>query len=334
LWVVFLPLVIAILLARILLPVVRRLRGAGWRPALAATVVLLGFLVVLGGTLALLGAAVGSEARDLGPTVTRAVDDVERWLVDDAPFDISREDLDQFRTDLRDTIGRTVRSSAGTLVSGAVVAVELLVSLVVGLVVTFFALKDGDRLMGWAERQLPSRHRPLAVRLARRAWQALGGYLRGAALLGVVEGVVIGTTVALVGGSLAVPVAVFTFLAAFVPFAGAIAAGVLAVLVVLATAGPTGAFVVLAVVIVVQQLDNDLLAPLIYGRALQLHPVMVLLAIAAGGALFGLAGTFLAVPVTAVAVNVIAEARAAAGEGAPERPTADAGAAPPAPPAP
>ena len=112
----------------------------------------------------------------------------------------------------------------------------------------------------------------------------------------------------MVGAPLVVPVAVLTFAAAFVPFVGAIVAGVVAVLVALATVGVGGAVAVALVALVVQQLDSDLLAPVVYGRALQLHPVVILFVITAGGALVGFAGTVLAVPVTAVVVNVAAEA--------------------------
>ena len=102
---------------------------------------------------------------------------------------------------------------------------------------------------------------------------------------------------------------VLTFLAAFVPIVGAVAAGVAAVLVALVTAGTVPALIVAAVALVVQQLDNELLAPLIYGRAVQLHPLVVLLGIAAGGSLFGLVGTFFAVPVLAVGLNALDEVR-------------------------
>lgn len=102
---------------------------------------------------------------------------------------------------------------------------------------------------------------------------------------------------------------VVTFLAAFVPIVGAAGAGVNAVLVALVTAGPLAALIVAAVALVAHQLDNDLLAPLIYGRALQPHPLVVLLGIADGGALFGFVGTVFAVPVLAVAINVVAEVR-------------------------
>jgi putative heme transporter len=315
-WVVFLSLVIALLLTRVLSAPADRLRSLGWPPAIVAAVSLLGFLVTLGVILTLLGFAVGDEAEDLGPTISEAVDDVEEWLVEDSPFDISRADIERFREDFRDTIRTGARSSTGSIVSGAVVVGEVVLSLIVGLIVTFFAIKDGNRFARWAQGQLPADRRELAGRLGARAWRTLGGYLRGAATLGLVEGTIIGLAVALVGGRLAIPVGVFTFLMAFIPILGAIVAGAMAVLVALATGGTTEALIVLVVVIVVQQLDNDLLAPVVYGRALELHPVVVLLAVAGGGALFGIAGTLLAVPVTAVVLNVLSEARLAGREAA------------------
>jgi predicted PurR-regulated permease PerM len=121
--------------------------------------------------------------------------------------------------------------------------------------------------------------------------------------------VLIGITSLLVGADLVAPVMLITFLAAFVPIVGAVVAGIIAVLVALVTAGTVPAVVVAIVAIVVQQLDNDLLAPVIYGRALQLHPLVVLLGIAAGGALFGFVGTIFAVPVLAVVLNAVDEVR-------------------------
>jgi predicted PurR-regulated permease PerM len=309
LWVVFLPLVVAAFLCRILAGPNLRLRRMGWRPTPAAATVLVVFLVAFAGVGALIGVAVAGEVEEIGPTVSEAIDDVEDWLVDDSPFDVDRADIDEFRADAGDRIRDGLETSSGSLVSGAVLVVEVFVSLILGLIVTFFALKDGDRLLAWTREVLPEQRRELADRLASRAWRTLGGYLRGAALLGLVEGVIIGITLVAVGASLAVPMAVVTFFAAFVPFAGAIVAGALATLVALATAGTAAAVIVLVVAIVVQQLDNDLLAPVVYGRALNMHPVVVLLAIAGGGALFGLAGSFLAVPVTAVATNLFVEAR-------------------------
>lgn len=308
--IVLIPLVITLLLSRALSGPAAWLRRRRVPKGLAAAAAVLGFLAVLFGGGALIGAAVAEELEDLGPTVSKGVDDVERWLVEDSPFDVDRGDIEEWRSDLGTAVRSTLRSSGGAVVSQAIVVAEVLVGIVLGLIITFFALKDGDRFLAWVNTLLPPRRRELAAVMAGQAWSTLGGYLRGAALLGILEGTVIGLALTLVGAKLAVPVALLTFMSAFVPFVGAIVAGAVAVLVALGTGGVAAAVVILIVAFVVQQFDNDLLAPVIYGRALKIHPVVVLLAITAGGTLFGLAGSFLAVPFSAVVSNATSAAKA------------------------
>jgi putative heme transporter len=314
LWVVVLALAVAVLFARALNGPAEWLRRRGLPPALVAATVIVGFGLLMAAIVASLVPAVTAEFDDLGPTVDNAVDDIERWLVEDSPFDVSRKDVEDFRDEAGDRVGDYLSSSSGTLISGTLVVFEVVTALVLALITSFFILKDGGRFGQWTVSLLPERHRPLATRLATRAWRTLGGYLRGSALLGLIEGVIIGLTVFLVGGHLAVPVAVVTFFAAFVPFAGAIVAGVLAVLVTLVTGGFGAAVIVGVVALLVQQFDNDLLAPLVFGKSLELHPLIVLFSLAGGGALLGPVGAFFAVPVSAVVINVIAEARAASAE--------------------
>jgi predicted PurR-regulated permease PerM len=310
LWVLVLAGAVALLLGRALDPVASVLRRRGWRPALVAAVTLVGFLLVLAAILALLVPAIVDEFSDLGPTLEESIDDLEDWLVDDSPFDVSRRDIREFRDTAGDRVRDALESQGGTVVSGTVVAFEVITGLVLALVTTFFLLKDGDRFGRWLLTFAPRERRPLVRRLAAKAWQTLGGYLRGSATLGVIEGIIIGTTVWIVGGALAVPVAVITFFAAFLPFAGAVLAGAVAVLVTLVSAGFTPAVIVLVVAVLVQQLDNDFLAPIVFGRNLELHPLVVLGAIVGGSTLFGAFGAVLAVPVTAVVINVVAEWRA------------------------
>ena len=312
--VVVVPLAVAALLTRALSPVSARLRRSGWRPGLAAAAVLVGFLVALGAVAGAVGVAVAGEIGDLGPTLQEGLDDVERWIVEDGPFDVSQADVDHWREQAGDALSSFVRSGQGNLVSGAVVAGEMVVGGLLALVVTFFFLKDGRRFIDAAVGRLSDHRRDVARRAGERAWDAAGGYLRGAAVLGFVEAVMIGLALLLAGGSLVAPVMVVTFLAAFVPIVGAVAAGLIAVLVALVTAGPLAALIVAAVALVVQQLDNDVLAPVIYGRALKLHPLVVLVGIAAGGSLFGFVGTVFAVPVLAVVINVVAEIKSSARE--------------------
>lgn len=308
--VVFFPLAVATMLTVVLSAPAQWLRQQGARPLVAAWTVFLGFI----GTLVLVGflivPTVADEFDDLGPTVEDAYDDVQDWVVDDSPFDVDRRRLEELKEQASDAIGEAARGSGAVVVRSAVLLVEVVTGLVLSLVLTFFFVKDGERFQRWALARVPAERHDVTKRMASRAWSTLGGYLRGSAILGVLEGIIIGTTIWLAGGALAVPVGIVTFIAAFIPFVGAIVAGVVAVAVTLATAGPGEALVVAIVALIVQQLDNDFLAPFIFGKALELHPVVILLAIASGGTLAGLAGAFLAVPLTAVIINVLAELRA------------------------
>ena len=317
LWVVLVAIIIALMVTRILIGPAMWLRHRGLPAALSALLSLLLFLVLLATAATLIGSAAAGEFDQLGTTVDQAITDVEDWLVDEAPVDLSRAQLQDFRTQLEERSNEWFRSSSGTLVSGAVVAFEVLAALVLAIITAFFLLKDGPRFQRATLRALPPRARSLSPRLAARAWSTMGGYLRGAAMLGLLEGVIIGITLWITGASLVVPVMVLTFLGAFIPFAGAVLAATIAVLVALATAGFGAALIVAIAAFVVQQLDNDLLAPVIYGKALSLHPLTILFSIAAGSALFGPAGAVLAVPVSAVALNVLGEYRAATADGAP-----------------
>ena len=309
LWVLVLAGAVAALLSRALDPPARYLRARGLPRALVAATVLVGFIIVLAGIVALLVPSIANEFENLGPTIEDAIDDVENWLVEDSPFDVSRQDVQDFRDEADDRVGEILESQSGTLISGTILVFEVFAGIVLAMVTTFFILKDGDRFGDWFVKRFPRHRRDLAGRLGARAWRTLGGYLRGSATLGLIEGIIIGGTVWIVGGSLALPVGVITFFAAFVPFAGALIAGVIAILVTLVTAGFGGAVVVGIVALVVQQLDNDFLAPWVFGRSLELHPLIVLVAITAGGTLFGAFGAFLAVPVSAVLINILAEAR-------------------------
>ena len=304
---VVMALAVAVFVMQVLGPVVRWLRRRGLRPGVASAVAVLSFVLFLGGAVSLAGLAVADDVSDLGATLTTAVDEVETWLVEDSPFTVSRADAEEFRRGVGDAVRETFLSSGDGVVSAAILAAEGAVAVLVGLVVAFFGLKDGDRFAARLRTLVPAAYRPRATRLGGRAWHTLGGYLRGAATLGAVEGTIAAVTLTLVGADLGIVVGVLTFVAAFVPFVGAVVAGVVAVLVTLADAGTGAALVVAVVMFVVQQIDNEMLAPVVYGRMLSLHPVVVLLAVAAGGALFGLAGTFVAVPLTAVGADVVRE---------------------------
>lgn len=299
LWFVILPVFIAMLLTTILVPLVTQLERRRV-PTLAATwLVFAAFLATVVGVVSLIVPSIADEFSGLGETVSQGVDRFQRWLVE-GPLGLEQEQLDRYRREAGTRIGDLLRSSSKGIVAGALAVFEGLAGFILALVLTFFFLKDGRKFQGWARAHLPADREELFSTLAGRAWAALGGYLRGAAFIGLVEAVIIGVTLWLVGARLALPVAVLTFLGAFFPLVGAVVAGIVATLVALVSGGTGDALIVAIVALAVQQFDNDLLAPLIYGKAINLHPAVVLITLSAGGSLGGLIGAFVAVPIAAV----------------------------------
>jgi putative heme transporter len=291
---------LALIIARGLQPVAKLMRRAKLGPGLAAAVALLLFITVSVAVVVVVAATVVGQMDSLSQSLDEGARDVEEWVTSLSVVDVDSADLQRFREQAGDSVIRLGQGENSSLVAGATTVGELLIGLVLALIVAFFFLKDGTELRIKATALLPVRHRAVARDAAFRAWGALGSYLHGSALLGIIESVIFGGTLFATGASLTGPVMILTFIAAFVPIVGAIAAGIVAVLVALATSGVTAALVMAGVALVVQQFDNDLLAPVLYGRALRLHPLVVLLGVASGGAAFGLAGSVAAVPVLAV----------------------------------
>lgn len=307
---VALPVFIAMLVAAALVPLVGALERRRWPTLLATWTVFGGFVLALVGLSFVVIPAMVDEFKGLGETIARGVDDFEQWLVE-GPTSLDREQIDRYREDAGQYVERFLRSSGGHVVFAVA---EGIAGVILSIVLSFFFIKDGRRFQTWTLAHVPPRHHELTTALAGRAWSALGAYLRGAAALGGVEAVIIGITLWLVGADLIIPVVILTFLGGFFPIVGAVVAGVIASLVALVSGGPADAAIVGLVALAVQQLDNDLLAPLIYGRIVRLHPVTILIALAVGGTTAGIAGAFLAVPVVAVAGAVIGELWARYGE--------------------
>lgn len=304
--VIVLPVFIALLVCSALAPLVVFLEDRGWRPMVATMAVFFGFVGLVALAVTIIVPPTINELEGLGDTIEEALVDIEDWLVD-GPLGLERAEVEEVTDDPGGRLAELARSSGANVADSAQLVGETLAGAVIALVLTFLFLKDGRRFQAWSLAHLPTRHHDVVRASASRAFGALSGFLRGAALLGLLEGTTIGVTLWVVGAPLAAPVGLLTFLAAFFPIVGAIVAGVIAVLVALAGNGLGAAVVVGVVAIVVQQLDGDLLAPVIYGRSLSLHPATILIALTAGGILGGIAGAFLAVPVSGAISGVAAE---------------------------
>ena len=179
------------------------------------------------------------------------------------------------------------------------------------MVLVFFFIRDGAQIWGWVVDLFPSRVRPDAHAVGRRSWSALSGYVRGMALVALVDAVLIGLALAIIGVPLVVPLMALTFFGAFVPLVGAFVAGLVAALVALVSRGLVAALLVTGAIVVIQQLEGDLIYPQVVGRSVNLHPVAVLLAVAAGAVLGGIAGAVLAVPAAAVLWATVVQLREA-----------------------
>lgn len=305
--VVLFPIIIATFLAVALTPIAGALKRRGAPKALATALSFLLFFGVLGGVIALVVPTVADEVDDLGGTIAEATNSLERWLIDD--IGVTEKRLETVRDQISQSARNTATGSSSAILGGAVLVGEVIAGFVLSLFLAFFMVKDGPKFQAFLLRRVPDDRKDLAARLGARGWRTLGGYLRGSALLGIVESTIIGITMTIVGASLIPAVMAVTLLGAFVPFVGAVAAGVLATAVTLVTAGSGPAIAVGIVALVVQQLDNDFLAPIVFGKTLDLHPVAVLLGVATGAAVGGLPAAVLAVPITALIFNLTNEAR-------------------------
>lgn len=304
LWVVLLPVALAIVVATVLWPPTGWLVRHGLRPALAATITMVGFVGALAGIIALIVPSVVDQAPDLADKSTEGVNRVRDWL-QGPPLRIRDEQLDSAVDAIVSRLQSSAAQIAGGVFSGVSTATSVLVTVFLVLVLTFFFVKDGPRLLPWLHAVLGSRSGRHVEEVLNRVWGTLGGFIRTQALVSLIDAIFIGAGLVILGVPLALVLAVITFIGGFVPMVGAFVAGALAVLVALVGNGFTTALIVLGIIIAVQQLEGNVLQPVLQSRSMKLHAVIVLLAVTAGASLYGVVGAFLAVPVAAVAAVVI-----------------------------
>ncbi len=310
LWLVILPVVVALFLATVLVPIVAWLRRRGVPSLVATWVTMFGAILLVGGFSVALTAAALREIDGLNLSIGQGIDRVERWLVT-GPLGLDPEPLGRIREQGGEWLFGNAGGVSGQLIGGASLVLELIAGLLLAIVLLFFFVKDGPAIWAWLVRQWPVRWGPHIDEAGRRSWTMLSGYLRGTALIALIDAILIGIALALIGVPFVLPLSMLTFLGGFLPLIGASVAGIIAALVALVSGGVVDALLVLGVIIVIQQVEGDLLAPYILGKALQLHAVAILLSVTAGAALAGIVGAFLAVPVAAIAYTVLEYTRSA-----------------------
>jgi predicted PurR-regulated permease PerM len=299
LWGVLLPVVLGLLISTVLWPPTRFLRRHGWPPALAAAVVLVGALAVFGGLIALIAPQVADQAGELASQTVAALDNVQKWL-EGPPFNIGEDQIGNAIDTVISRLQENATDIAGYALTTASSIGNGLLNLVLALVLAFFFIKDGPRWTPWLAAQTGPRAAPHVIALSQKTWSTLSEFIKQQAFVGFIDAFFIGLGLLIFGVPLVIPLAVITFLGAFIPIIGAFVAGAFAVLIALVTKGFTTALIILIIVLAVQQLEGNVLQPIIQGRGFNLHAAVVILAVTAGGGLAGITGAFLAVPVAAL----------------------------------
>ncbi len=306
--VVVVPLVLALFPAAVLVPPADALKRRGVPDAAAALIVLVGAIALFVLLFRVLTPSVAAELEGLADSLERGYGQVRSYLrsgplgLDPVPVDAL---IERVRAQASDDAGEL----GPRLVEAGVVLVEGFAGLVLGLFALFFYLKDGSRIAGWLRDLFPERIRADVQACGDRVWFTIGAYIRGLLLIGLVDAVVIGIGLVVLRVPLALPLSVLVFFGALFPIVGAFLAGSVAVLVALATNGPGAAIAVLLLIVAVQQVEGHVLAPILLGRATELHPLAVIAALSAGAVLLGVLGAFLSVPIAASAARVVGYVR-------------------------
>lgn len=304
--VVVIAILVALILAAAVAPFVRWLVGKGWSQILATIAAFVGILVLLGGVITGVVLAVRAEWDELAQSATEGWQSFQTWL-DSGPLPVDTSMLDDAVSQIGGalTSGGAASGLASSTLSGLSAATQFVTGLVLMIVVLFFLLKDGPSIVNFTLRWFRGPTRARLAESVDRSAEVLGGYVRGTATVAAVDAVLIGIGLAFVGVPLALPLAVLVFIGAFIPIVGATATGILAALVALVANGLVEALIVVAIVVVVNQVEGNLLQPVVMGRTLSLHALIVLLALTIGTLVGGIVGAVLAVPYTAVAWTLV-----------------------------
>jgi predicted PurR-regulated permease PerM len=297
--VVVVPVIVALLLSALLQPGAAGLVKRGWPRALAALTMLIVGLGVVAGIITLVVERFTAGFSDLAQQVSEGIGQVQGFIV--RTFPITQGQLEDAVARLQDTLV----TNQATLTSGAITTAatvgEVFTGIALALFTLFFFLKDGRSIWLWVVGLMPRDSRAYMDEAARRAWRTLISYVRATVAVALVDALGIGIGLAILGVPLVIPLAALVFLGAFIPIIGSFLAGSVAVLVALVSEGPITALIALAVVLLVMQLEGHVLQPLLLGRAVRVHPLAVVLAIAAGLLVGGIFGALIAVPTVACA---------------------------------
>ncbi len=316
---VVLPVIAALLLTAFVEPATRRLRARRLPDWAVGLIALLAVAALFAGVGLLIVPEVVGQISQVNVNLSQGIRRIQDFVLQ--TFPVSQSQVEQGISEAFSTLQSSIGNVATQVLGAAGAVVGLLLQIFVTLFLFFFFVKDGPRFYRWLRAAAPSSRRRNVEELLPQIWSTLQAYLSGVVIVGLIDAVFIAIALIVVGVPLVLPLAVLTFFGAFFPLVGAIVAGAVAALVALVTGGFTDALIIVGATVVVQQVEGNVLQPLIMGRQVELHPAVTLLAVTGGGAVAGIVGAFLAVPVAAVTRRVLRYASphlATAGERASE----------------
>ena len=298
------PVMVAALLAGLLSPVVGWLRSQRLPNGLAVAVTVLAFIGLIAGALALVGRQLVLGFRELWSEALTGIQQIQDWLAQ-GPLHLTAAQIDRYIQEATTALQDNSRSILSGALSFGSTAGHFAAGMILALFILIFFLLEGGRIWAFLVRLLPRRARIPADGAGRRGWASMVSYARIQMFVAFVDAVGIGVGAAIIGVPLALPLGVLVFIGSFIPIVGALVTGAIAVLLALVANGPVNALVMLGIVLLVQQLESHILQPLVMGKAVALHPVAVILAVAAGSYLAGIPGALFSVPILAVANSAI-----------------------------
>jgi len=296
-------LAVAILLAALLQPAVSWLRRHRWPRALAAGVVFVAFIAVVGGLLTLVGGAVSGQFGEVIERAGDALTELQAWFAG-PPFYLTEVQIEVWVDRVQEVFGQDEQALTEGAVAGAAAAIEVLSGLAIALFALLMFLYDGGAIWRWAVGLFPRTSRAHADGAGQHAWGTLTSYVRGQTLVAIFDGFFITLLLWILNVPLALALGVLVFFGAYIPLIGALVAGTLAVLVAFVANGLVTAVIVLIGIIAIQQVEGNVFAPLVLGRMARIHPLAVVLAITLGVLVAGVLGGIVAVPLVAIANSV------------------------------
>jgi predicted PurR-regulated permease PerM len=302
---IVIPVLIAVLVAALLVPYEQLLTRHGWPRWLSIVTAMLTLVLVVAGLLFLAVFQVGREFHELRHEAIGSVDAFRSWL-SSGPLQLSKRQIDEYVSGTFSSFQMDSRPFITGALSVGTTLGHLFAGLLLALFSTLFILIDGKGIWAWVVRVFPRRARPAVDGAGRSGWTTLQNFVRVQILVASIDAVGIGLGALILGLPLVAPIAVLVFLGSFIPIVGAVVTGALAIFVALVFKGWFVALIMLAVVLAVQQLEGHVLQPLIMGSAVKVHPLAVVLVVAAGSFLAGIAGALFAVPLAAV-LNVMVQ---------------------------